>query len=148
MSPRSLLRTLGAVRRGRAVQALDPADRRALDTLHLRTDGPFPHVSHLRVARLYLGQLPLGDALAALVADLRRFARHKGAEQKYHHTITVAFLLLIRARLARAPVDESFEAFLARNPDLASAGCLDRFYSRATLDSPAARADFVFPDRL
>ena len=132
----------------REVRAVDPEDARALRTFLLRGPGEFPHRSHLRVARLYLSQLPLGEAIERFGADLRRFAHAKGADTKYHQTITVAFLLLMRARLAGAPAGEGFDAFLARNPDLASSGCLKAFYSEAALASELARRDFLFPDRL
>jgi len=132
----------------RPVRAAGPEDAQALRVFQLRGPGEFPHRSHLRVARLYLSQLPLGEAIERFGADLRRFARAKGAASKYHQTITVAFLLLMRARLAGAPADERFDAFLARNPDLASAACLKAFYSEAALASDLARRDFLFPDRL
>ncbi|HVE84066.1 MAG TPA: hypothetical protein VND93_14515 [Myxococcales bacterium] len=137
-----------ALWRPRAVRAADGEDARALRVFQLRGGGDFPHLFHLRVARQYLLQLPLGEAIERFAADLRRFARAKGVPQKYHHTITVAFLLLMRARLAGAPAGERFDAFLARNPDLASSGCLKAFYSEAALASELARRDFLFPDRL
>jgi hypothetical protein len=140
---------IGALWPPRAVKAdgADAEDAQALKVFQLRGSGDFPHRFHLRVARLYLTQLPLGDAIERFCADLRHFARAKGAEAKYHHTITVAFLLLMRARLAGAPAGETFGGFLERNPDLASAGCLKAFYSEAALGSELARRDFVFPDR-
>ena len=130
------------------VRAVEPEDARALRVFQLREPGELPHRSHLRVARLYLSQLSLGEAIERFGADLRRFAHAKGADGKYHQTITVAFLLLMRARLAEAPAGEGFDAFLARNPDLASSGCLKAFYSEAALSSELARRDFLFPDRL
>jgi hypothetical protein len=132
----------------RSIRAQDPADAVALAVFQLRAGGSFPHAFHLRTARLYLQQLALPEALDRYIADLRHYASAKGASSKYHETITVAFLLLIRARLADAPADESFDAFLARNPDLASPACLKTFYSDAALDSPTARRHFVFPDRV
>lgn len=128
------------------VSASDPGDDAALRTFLLVAEGAFPHESHLRVARLYLQQRSLGHAIDSFAFDLRRFATAAGAPGKYHHTLTVAFLLLIRSRLALAPDGETFEAFLRRNPDLGSSRCLARFYSEALLASDVARRDFVFPD--
>jgi hypothetical protein len=130
------------------IRASDPADAAALAVFQLRAAGPFPHLSHLRAARLYLRQLALPAALERYIADLRRYAAAKGAASKYHETITVAFLLLIRARLADAAPEETFDAFLARNPDLASPACLKTFYTDEALSSPTARRAFLFPDRL
>jgi hypothetical protein len=130
------------------VGAVEPADREALAIFTLRSPGEFTHLAHVRVARLYLQQLPLGEAIECFSADLRRYAKAQGAAAKFHQTVTVAFVLLIRARLAQAPEGESFEAFLARNPDLGGSQCLKAFYSEAALASPLAKRDFVFPDRV
>jgi hypothetical protein len=137
-----------ALWRPRAITADDDDDRRALAVFTLRSAGELPHEMHVRVARLYLQQLPLGIAIERFSADLRRFAAAHGAAGKFHHTITVAFLLVIRARLAGAPENETFAAFMARNPDLASVRCLDAFYTKDALGSALARTDFVFPDRV
>lgn len=144
----ALVYAWGALWPPKAVKAGGGEDAQALRVFQLRGPGEFPHRSHLRVARLYLVQLPLGEAIERFGADLRRFARAKGAATKYHHTITVAFLLLMRARLAGAPAGETFDGFLARNPDLASSGCLKAFYSEAALASELAKKDFLFPDRV
>jgi len=130
------------------VQPRDPDDATALRTFLGRGGGDFSHLAHLRVARLYVQELALGDAIDRFAADLRRYTRRHGASSKYNTTITVAFLLLIRARLADGPPGESFAGFLVRNPDLRTVACLRAFYAEGTLASPTARRDFVFPDRV
>ena len=115
-----------------------------------RAPGAFHHADHVRVAFAYVSEMTLAEALAKFPAALRRFAQAQGKPNLYHQTITWAYLLLIADRRARADGAQSWEEFAERNPDLLlwKGGVLDRFYSRATLDSDLARRRFVFPDRV
>src|SRR5205085_90924 len=67
----------------------------------------------------------------------------------YHETLTVAFTLLIRSRLATAEIRDGFPAFRARNRDLfdGRAELFNRHYDPTTLASAEARRWFVEPDR-
>ena len=115
-----------------------------------RAPGEFHHADHVRVAFAYVSEFPMPEALAKFSAALHRFALSKGKPQLYHATITWAYLLLIGERIARSGRSESWEEFAARNADLLvwKGGILERFYSRAALDSDLARQTFVFPDRV
>lgn len=108
----------------------------------------FPHREHVRLGWLYLHRLPLTEAVAAFSAGLRAFATSLGKPDRYHETITWAYLLIIQDRIARGPVDASWEAFAADNADLIVSGrqVLERYYRPETLDSPLARARFIWPD--
>jgi len=107
----------------------------------------FHHRDHVRLAWLYLQRYPPLEALARFTEGLKRFAAANGHPGLYHETITWAYLLLIRERLAEG---EAFEGFAARNPDLFAwnPSVLDRYYERETLDSERARRVFVMPDRV
>src|SRR5690349_8795875 len=107
----------------------------------------FPHASHVRVAWCYLRRDPILVALPRFKAALQRFAAGKGKSDRYHETITIAFMLLIAERLSGAR-DVSWEAFAAQNPDLMrwQPSPLAIFYSDAALASPRARETFVLPD--
>lgn len=130
-----------------AVTAQDEEDALALRVFLLQEAGEFSHESHLRVARLYLTQLPLGAAIDRFTLDLQMFAEAQSAAQKFHATMTVMFLLLLKARLAGAQEDETFDAFIARNEDLTSKAVLSNWYSAELLAQPRARREFVMPDR-
>ncbi|WP_374582599.1 hypothetical protein [Pseudoduganella sp.] len=93
----------------------------------------FNHAGHLRLACLYLAQHPLDEAVARTCATIRAYARHLGAADKYHATITVALVRLVHA-LGPAALDDA-RAVLALH------------YSPELLASPAARAAFAAPDR-
>ncbi len=63
----------------------------------------FRHSEHVRVAFLYLCRYSPLEAIQRFSTSLVQFAIAKGKPQLYHETITWAFLLLIRERMARAP---------------------------------------------
>lgn len=109
---------------------------------------PFHHADHVRVAFAYLCRYPVLEALEKFSAGLKKFAAARGKDNLYNETITWAFVLLVRERMARAGV-ESWEEFVQRNPDLLvwKGGIIDRYYTRETLGSELARKVFVFPDK-
>jgi len=62
----------------------------------------FHHADHVRVAFLYHSRYPALEALQRFSTSLTRFATAHGKPHLYHETVTWAFLLLIRERMARA----------------------------------------------
>jgi hypothetical protein len=85
----------------------------------------------------------------ALFTSLIRFATAHGKPGLYHETITWAFLLLIRERIARARLPQTWTEFAASNGDLLSwkDNVLKKYYCDETLSSDLARSIFLFPDR-
>lgn len=114
-------------------------------TLDPRT---FHHRDHLYVAFCYLRALPLEEALARYVRHLRHLTTALGHPEKFHATITWAYLLLLHAAMDRSP-GATFAQLLLDHPELADhrAGALHDHYDRAQLDSPEARRYFVLPTR-
>ena len=78
----------------------------------------FHHSDHVRMAFLYLHRYPALEALQRFSTSLARFATANGKPNLYHETITWAFLLLIRERLARAGSPLTWTEFAATNEDL------------------------------
>lgn len=109
----------------------------------------FRHRDHVRMAWLYVRTHGAASAAEAFATDLRRFAAAKGVPGLYHATITGAYIALIAERDAAMP-EASWETFASAHPDLLTwkPGVLDRYYSAERLWSPAARAQFLMPDRL
>jgi hypothetical protein len=103
----------------------------------------FPHAAHVRVAWWYVTHEPLLVAIARMRAGLRRVAAAKGKPERYHETITIAFVLLVADRWLEG---ESWAAFAARNPGLLQWPCqpLRELYGDQ-LDTPRAREVFVTP---
>ena len=107
----------------------------------------FHHADHVHLAWLYLRRMPPLDALARFTSVLQRFAASHGKADRYHETITWAYLLLIHERIRRDPA-QSWDHFVAANRDLLrwNPSILDDYYRPETLLSPLARTIFVFPD--
>ncbi len=110
----------------------------------------FHHRDHVRAAWLCLRGADALLALTRFAGGLRRFAAAAGKPGLYHETVTWAFVLLIRERMARGPAGEGFDEFATRNPDLLAwqPSVLGRYYREETLASDLARAVFLLPDRL
>jgi hypothetical protein len=108
----------------------------------------FPHREHVRLAWAYLRRESLADAIAKFCGGLKVFAASIGKAGLYHETVSWAFMLIIQDRIARGQHD-TWAAFAAANPDLLLNGrqLLERYYLPVTLDSPLARASFIWPDR-
>jgi hypothetical protein len=109
----------------------------------------FHHADHVRVAFLYLCRFPALEALQRFSTSLVRFATAHGKPGLYHETITWAFLLLIRERIARAGQPQTWAEFAASNEDLLSwkDNVLKKYYRDETLYSDLARSTFLFPDK-
>lgn len=125
----------------------------------------FHHADHVRLAFEYLCRHEALEALAKFSAALQRFAAAQGKADRYHETITWAYLLLIRERMMRQSIARqnmvqqnmnsaspapTWDEFAASNSDLLlwKDGILATLYHAETLNSDLARRTFVMPDRL
>jgi hypothetical protein len=90
------------------------------------------------------------EALAHFSSALARFAAAHGKPNLYNETITWAFLLLIRERIARTNSQETWSQFSATNTDLLrwDDNILLKYYRPETLTSELAKRVFLFPDKL
>ena len=111
------------------------------------TPADFTHLAHVRVAWVYLHEAEsLDQALARMRAGIQRFAAAAGAAQKYHETITVAWMRLLDDIRSQGASGELVDVLLAY-PALADRDLPLRYYSRDRLFSDEARAAWVEPDR-
>jgi hypothetical protein len=78
-------------------------------------------------------------------AAIRHIARRHGAEDKYHETITRAWLRFVAVHMQRWGA-ENFEAFIERNSGLLDRKLHEHFYSRELILSAPAREVWVDPD--
>jgi hypothetical protein len=108
----------------------------------------FGHREHLYVAWRYLRELPLEEALAQYVHHLRKLVRALGVPDKFHATMTWAYIVLLHEAMQGAP-NADFDELLASHAELADhrAGVLYAYYDRAQLGSDEARQHFVLPRR-
>jgi hypothetical protein len=116
----------------------------ALERCELAAES-FTHAAHVRAGYLYLRAGGFDAALGRMRGAVRRFAAHVGKPDKYHETITVAYLALIHQRLRERGDGAGWAGFGAQNPDLFEPELLLRYYRRSELESNLARQVFVLP---
>jgi len=104
---------------------------------------PFHHRDHLRVTWLYLRRHGQAGTQQRLGPAILRYAAARNGAEKYHETITHAWILLVSAA---AKQDKDFDAMLLEHPQLLEKTLLSRFYSAALLQSPEARQRWIEPD--
>jgi hypothetical protein len=107
----------------------------------------FAHADHVRLTILYLERHGRAEAERKLFDGLRRFAIGKGVPEKFHVTMTIAWLDLIDDARARYPEARDPAALVAACPELLNRDALLRFYTRERLMSAAAREGWLPPDR-
>ncbi|MFV3128629.1 hypothetical protein [Niveispirillum sp. KHB5.9] len=107
----------------------------------------FSHVVHLRMAYATIRHHGLETGLHLYRHALCRFLEQVGKPDRYHVTVTTAFMAVVADRMGRDGAPDSWVEFHAANPDLSRRDCLSRWYSPELLDSDQARRSFVLPDR-
>ena len=107
----------------------------------------FDHQAHIGVAYQALESYPFFDAMAVFARGIQAAAAASGASDKFHATVTMAFLSLIAERRANADYKDAAD-FVARNQDLGARDLLARWYSPALLGSAMARRVALMPDRV
>ncbi len=107
----------------------------------------FQHLDHVRVACAVLERDGQAGALDTMITGLTRFATAKGAPEKFHYTLTRAWLTLVADARARMPGTADAAALLAVYPALGDPQVIERHYSSDRLASDAARNGWVEPNR-
>jgi hypothetical protein len=119
--------------------------REAFESLRIPNE-MFHHREHIRLAWIYSRQFPQEEALGRMVQGIQAFAKHHGAAAKYHHTITVAWMRLVRHAVRQPPQAPDFNTFAAAHAHLFHPRLLEYYYSKARLQNDAARHGWVEPD--
>jgi hypothetical protein len=105
-------------------------------------DGRFGHRQHIHLAFLAVRRYGMPDAVDTVCGWLRQVAAYERAPQKYHHTMSRAWVELV----AHHATAEPFDAFLRRNPALLDKRLLSRHYRSGTLAAEQARRGWTEPD--
>ncbi len=110
----------------------------------------FHHADHLHAAWLYLTRFAAPEAIARFSNALRAYTASLGKPDRYHETITWAYLLLMNQRIHCSAGAATWEQFAAQHCDLFDwkHSILLRYYSEETLQSDMARRVFLMPDRI
>jgi len=107
----------------------------------------FQHADHVRLTILYLTRYGRDETQKKLFEGLRRFAAAKGVPDKFHITMTIAWLDLVDDARRRHPDARDPSALVTACPELLNRDALLRFYSPDRLLSDDARQRWVPPDR-
>lgn len=107
----------------------------------------FGHREHVHVTWLAVRRHGVPGAIEVVSDGIQETARYAGAPQKYHVTISRAWVELVGHHVADEPSVTDFATFADRNPALLDKRLIARFYHPATLATPAARSGWVTPDR-
>lgn len=112
----------------------------------METADRFGHRQHVHLTWLAVRRLGVPAAITVVSDGIQRTARYAGAAQKYHVTISRAWVELVGYHAAEHRFSD-FAAFARHNPALLDKRLLTRFYHPATLASPRARTSWIEPDR-
>jgi hypothetical protein len=105
----------------------------------------FGHRQHVHLTWLAVHHAGMPAAVSLVSEGIRRTARYAGAPQKYHVTVSRAWVELVAHHLAEDPAPD-FTTFARRNPELLDKRLLTRFYRSTTLAGSRARTGWVEPD--
>ena len=102
------------------------------------------HAEHVRVAFEMATRYSFDEALHRYATGLRRLTTRIGRPDRFHATLTTAFLALVAERRATTRAG-SWAEFAPLAADLLDRRCLERWYDPSLLGSDVARATFVLP---
>jgi hydrogenase maturation factor HypF (carbamoyltransferase family) len=109
----------------------------------------FDHRAHLRLAFVYLvingGTQASIDSMRNALTGLLKKAGIDPSE-KYHETITEAWVLAVHHFMCNTDVSVSADDFIDQNPELLDSKIMLTHYSAEVLFSDEARNSFVQPD--
>ena len=108
----------------------------------------FPHADHVRLTIVYLTRHGREETRQKMLEGLVRFATAKGQPEKFHVTMTHAWIDLIEAARSAHPDAPDAAALVGACPELLDRDALLRFYSPERLKSADARERWVPPDRV
>jgi len=105
----------------------------------------FGHREHVHLTWLAVRRCGVPAAVGLVSDGIQRTARYAGAPQKYHATISRAWVELVGYHVAESG-EGDFGAFADHHRALLDKRLLTRFYRPATLASPRARTGWAEPD--
>jgi hypothetical protein len=105
----------------------------------------FGHRQHVQLTWLAVRRVGTQQAIDLVSDGIQRTACYHGAPQKYHATVSRAWVELVGHHVAEDDA-EDFATFAGHHTALLDKRLLARFYRSATLASPAARTGWVEPD--
>ena len=110
--------------------------------------GPFRHRQHIHLAFLAVRRYGMPEATTRICDWIRGIAAYERAPQKYHHTVSRAWVEIVAHHVGDDPDCADFGTFADRHPALLDKRLLARHYRSSTLAAAPARSGWVEPDLL
>ena len=110
-------------------------------------ESEFGHSGHVRAAYVCLREGGFTAALERMRRAIRNYSAHLGKPDRYHETITVAYVALIHQMLHERGDGGGWLEFTRRAPELFQPDLLLKFYPKSLLESDLARKLFVLAPR-
>ena len=110
--------------------------------------GQFRHRQHINLAYYAVQRYGMPEAIGKICGWIRHLAAYERAPQKYHYTVSRAWVELVAHHVTAEPGCADFDAFADRNPALLDKRLLSRHYRSSTLAADPARRGWVEPDLL
>ena len=86
------------------------------------------------------------EATTRICDWIQHIAAYERAPQKYHHTVSQAWVEIVAHHVDADPHCADFDTFARRNPALLDKRLLSRHYRSSTLAADPARHGWVEPD--
>ena len=109
----------------------------------------FNHLAHLRLGWIHITKYGIEEAIENVSHQLKAFVSKHGAEDKYHHTLTVSSLYIILHFIEKYP-SLGFSELIKKEPRLLEdfRKLLESHYSPELYMSEQAKHTYLLPDRL
>lgn len=107
--------------------------------------GRFGHRQHIHLTWLAVRRCGMPAAVDLVSRGIQQTARYAGAPQKYHATVSRAWVELVAYHAAEFAGD-NFDTFADHHAALLDKRLLTRFYRSSTLADAQAKAGWVEPD--
>ncbi len=107
----------------------------------------FIHEAHLRLGFIHIKKYGIEKAIEQVSQQIQQLVISIGAQEKYHHTVTIAALHILNHYIRKNP-EAPFQQLLASEPQLLAdfKSILNKHYSESILASPEARHQYFPPD--
>lgn len=102
----------------------------------------------MRLAYTYLVEGSTAESVRLMRNTIIGLLKHVGVEpsQKYHETLTEAWILAVHYFMTKTDASESADDFIEKNKVLLDSNIMMTHYSAEVLFSERARKSFVEPD--
>ena len=108
--------------------------------------GQFRHRQHINLAFVAVRRYGMPEATTRICDWIQHIAAYERAPQKYHHTVSQAWVEIVAHHVDADPHCADFDTFARRNPALLDKRLLSRHYRSSTLAADPARRGWVEPD--